>query len=218
MRTHQRWRQACQALSVTQIVYEILPSFVLGFHGCDADVAEQVFAGKADLKASVNDYDWLGHGIYFWENNPPGRAMQYAKELVLHPERCRSAISKPAVVGAVIDLGICMNLLDAAFLQLLEDGYQSLGKVMKENGQPMPQNTPIGRSRDLLLRKLDCAVIEWMHVMRERENRTPFDSVRGVFVEGEPLYPNAGFHKHNHIQLCVRNPSCIKGYFRVRPD
>jgi hypothetical protein len=38
--------------------------------------------------------------------------------------------------------------------------------------------------------------------------------VRAAFIEGEPLYPNAGFNDRNHIQLCVVNPRCIKGYFR----
>jgi len=57
-------------------MYETLPSFVLGFHGCDRRVAERVFAGKSTLKSSENDYDWLGHGVYFWENNPQ-RAMDF---------------------------------------------------------------------------------------------------------------------------------------------
>ena len=198
-------------------MYEILPSFVLGFHGCDEAVAEQVFAGTTDLKVSTNDYDWLGHGIYFWENNP-GRAMQYARQLMAHPVRSRATISKPAVIGAVIDLGVCMNLLDTDSLQLLEDSYRYLADALADSGQAMPANLTVGKASDLLLRKLDCAVIEWVHLSREQQKLSAFDSVRSVFIEGEPLYPNAGFHKHNHIQLCVRNPSCIKGYFRVRPD
>ncbi len=30
--------------------------------------------------------------------------------------------------------------------------------------------------------------------------------------------PTAGFYTKNHIQLCVRNPDCIKGYFRPLAD
>ena len=37
-----------------------------------------------------------------------------------------------------------------------------------------------------------------------------------MFVEGDPLYPGAAIQKANHIQRCVRNPACIKGYFRLR--
>jgi len=42
------------------------------------------------------------------------------------------------------------------------------------------------------------------------------DTVRGVFTEGEPLYENAGFRNKTHIQICVMNPKCIKGYFFPR--
>ena len=39
-----------------------------------------------------------------------------------------------------------------------------------------------------------------------------------AFIEGEPVYQDAGFREKNHIQLCVRNPACIKGYFRPLDD
>lgn len=32
------------------------------------------------MRSSDNDYDWLGPGIYFWENNPK-RAIDYAHML-----------------------------------------------------------------------------------------------------------------------------------------
>ena len=41
-----------------------------------------------------------------------------------------------------------------------------------------------------------------------------YDSVRGVFVEGSPVYENSGIMNKTHIQICVTNPNCIKGYFR----
>ena len=40
--------------------------------------------------------------------------------------------------------------------------------------------------------------------------------MRGVFWEGEDLYENAGFKEKNHIQICVRNSNCIKGFFIPR--
>lgn len=70
---------------------------------------------------------------------------------------------------------------------------------------------------DLLLRFLDCAIIESLHVtMKAQKDLFAYDSVRGVFIEGSPIYPNAGFRKKTHIQICVRNPNCIKGVFRPR--
>ena len=80
-------------------------------------------------------------------------------------------------------------------------------------GKDMPVNTPLGRNNDLLLRELDCAVIENLHFFRAPGAIQPFDSLRGVFSEGEELYENAGFKEKDHIQICIRNPNCIKGYF-----
>ena len=59
------------------------PSFVLGYHGCDSEVGERVLAGEMELKPSTNPYDWLGTGIYFWENNP-GRALAWARMAARH--------------------------------------------------------------------------------------------------------------------------------------
>ena len=48
------------------------------------------------------------------------------------------------------------------------------------------------------------------------EQKPAFDSIRGVFFEGDELYPGAGFKEKDHIQICIRNPNCIKGYFLPR--
>lgn len=73
-----------------------------------------------------------------------------------------------------------------------------------------------GKLSELMLRELDCAVIEVLHKARENGGFPQFDSVKGVFWEGKELYPNAGFREKDHIQICVRNPNCIKGLFLPR--
>ncbi len=199
-------------------MYSTLPSFVLGFHGCDKQTAEDVFSGKARLKKSTNEYDWLGNGIYFWENNPQ-RALEYAKDLKRHPERCSETISEPAVIGAVIDLGNCLNLLDAKSIKLVKEANTLFEEICAQSKLPLAENKPAGNSKELLMRYRDCAVIEMLHVSREIRDESAFTSARGMFTEGKPLYENAGFHEKNHIQICIRNPNCIKGYFRVlNPD
>lgn len=47
------------------------------YHGCDAAAGEKVLAGKDKLKPSIQDYDWLGNGIYFWADSPE-RAWDWA--------------------------------------------------------------------------------------------------------------------------------------------
>ncbi len=197
-------------------MYDVLPSFILGFHGCDHVIAERIFKGNTALRASRNAYDWLGHGIYFWENNPR-RALEWARQLNRFSNSALPRIARPAVVGAVIDLGQCLNLLDAEFIQLMKQGYRRLLELRGERRE-VPANRPLRGSSDVILRYLDCAVIEMLHSIRLEEGQSPFQSVRGVFVEGPQIYPGAGVHEFNHIQICVRDPRCIKGYFRVLKD
>jgi hypothetical protein len=198
-------------------MYDRLPGLILGYHGCDRSVGEAVLSGKTELKASNNTYDWLGHGIYFWEHNPT-RAVEWARLLHQRPRASRKRIKEPMALGAVIDLGLCLNLLDARFLAQLPIAYDELRAIHLELGQPLPENRSLAGSKDLLLRHLDCAVIETLHQLRAEDGKPSFDTARGVFVEGEPLYPGAAIQKFNHIQLCVRNAACIKGYFRIREN
>lgn len=50
-------------------MYKKLPNLVLGFHGCNKETYENVIVKGQDLKKSLNSYDWLGNGVYFWEQN-----------------------------------------------------------------------------------------------------------------------------------------------------
>lgn len=194
-------------------MYGKLPSFVLGFHGCDKSVADGVLNRGESLRSSDNSYDWLGPGVYFWEQNP-GRALSWAAKLAARPIKGGPRVFKPAVIGAVIDLGLCLNLLDEVCLRIIRNGYDNLIELSARAERPLPRNRTPGGSRDPLLRDLDCAVVKTVHQLRRDEGQPPFDSVRSAFIEGEPLYPTAGFHARNHIQICVCNPGCIKGYFR----
>lgn len=194
-------------------MHTTFPSFILGYHGCDEEVAEKVFAGKEGLRNSENAYDWLGSGIYFWEQNAE-RARLYAEEM-----QQRARIKVPAIVGAVIDLKNCLNLLDSSHLQLVATAYEVVLEATHIRGTPLPTNAPAtGKGEDLLLRDLDCLVIQTLHTLQAERGDPEFDSVRGVFFEGAELYPNAGFRQKNHIQVCIRNPDCIKGYFRVQTE
>ncbi len=194
-------------------MYSSLPHFVLGFHGCDQAIGEAVLSGKIPQAQSVNTYDWLGHGYYFWENNPT-RAIRYAEEMRDNPKWTKGKIATPFVIGAVIDLGHSLNLLESESLQILKSAYELLKETTRVSGTPLPVNKQIGGQP--LLRNLDCAVIEALHQYRKVKGLSAFDSVRGMFAEGPELYPGAGFQDQSHIQICVRNPNCIKGYFRVR--
>jgi hypothetical protein len=190
-------------------MYKHYPSLVFGFHACEKEIGEALLSGEGGFKASTNDYDWLGHGMYFWENSPH-RAEKYGEEL----SSKRKKLEIPFVVGAVIHLGYCFDLLESHSLQVLQDYYFSLKKTYMKAGLEMPINKEIGTNTDKLLRKLDCAVFEYMQSEMKKNGEKAFDSIRAAFWEGKVLYPSAGFKEKNHIQICIRNPNCIKGYFR----
>jgi hypothetical protein len=169
-------------------------------------VAEELLVGEA-FRPSDNDYDWLGHGIYFWESNP-ARALDFTKDI-----KSRSAtIEIPYVVGAVIDLGYCLDLTSTSGINAVEKGYESFAQMMAASGSQMPKNSG---GPDLLLRKLDCAVINHIHASLKNKHAQPLDTVRGVFIEGGQIYENSGFYRKTHIQICVSNLASIKGVFRL---
>ena len=197
-------------------LYSHRSQLVLGFHGCDANLAKQVVLGDTMLKQSDHDYDWLGNGIYFWENNVE-RAKQWAED---NSKRKDSVIKKPGVLGAYLDLGNCLDLTDSNSLQLLKLAYDTLKKTISLAGLEMPVNKDPDqvKPKDRLLRKLDCAVITTLQRLNKEAGRPAYDSVRGVFWEGDELYPGAGFREKNHIQISIINPNCIKGFFLPREE
>jgi hypothetical protein len=178
---------------------------VVGYHGCTEQFARDLLLGSMPISTwqpSANDWDWLGHGSYFWEHSPE-RALRWAKEKLMPTGEV------PAVIGALIQLGRCFDLLNESITRLLSQNYQELAQAFGNAGIPLPQNL----GKDHKRRELDCLVINDC-LGRLRRKGIEYDTVRGAFLEGDPAYPGGGFSREAHIQLAVRNLSCILGVFR----
>ena len=171
--------------------------FVYGFHGCRKSVAEALLSGKDVMLSSDNDYDWLGSGIYFWEE-APSRAYDWAKWRFK---------DDAAVVGAKIRLGRCLNLMDIDAYRPLRDTYE----VLKAAGTVLPRNT-------LHYHRLDCLVINAATEYAEKVIGRPYDTVRCPFAEGQPVFPDSRLFDHSHIQIAVRNLASIVQLFAVDID
>lgn len=178
------------------MAYRSYPLLVFGFHGCSRQVASRVIAGEEELNPSRNDYDWLGEGIYFWENAPE-RALQWAVD--------HYGASDAAVVGAVIQLSSCLNLMDKACNAELRAAYDAL----RGRGVPLPKNKGGAHY-------LDKMIVQAAADFGKAIRGTDYDAVRGAFIEGEAIYPGASIMDDTHIQLCVRNPKSIIAYFHPR--
>ena len=186
---------------------------VYGFHGIDKDIGLQILKQEQEFKPSDNQYDWLGEGIYFWENNL-ARAWQYAETA---RKRRNSSIKTPYVLGAILELGHCLDLLNQEYLDFLAKSYELLKQGLLAEGKQLPKNTGFNPNDfDFKKRELDCAVIRMAHSYIKKSCGIHFDSVRAAFWEGEELYEGAGFRKQNHIQIAILNPNCIKGVFLPR--
>ncbi len=183
-------------------------SLAVGYHGCDVRVARKVISLKDSLRLSQNPWDWLGQGYYFWEDSY-ARAKSWA---VAESRRPASDIKGPAVLGAVIDLGNCLNLADAEALKQVKAAHNEYKRFCNSAGIEKAKN----RGPDLRARYLDCAVMESLHQLRREEGKPAFDTVRGFFIEGRELYEGAGFRELDHIQICVRSLDQIIGFFWPR--
>lgn len=182
---------------------------VLGFHGMWRDVAERLLLGRDKLKPGRNAWDWLGTGVYLWEGNLE-RALEWKP---YYSQSGRSEVDWCAL-GVVVNLGNCLDLLDHGCVQLVREAYQRMEAAYSDAGLEMPQNLP-GNADDRLRRKrlLDFQVLNYLHEGQATENLEYFDTVRGAFYEGEPVFPGAEIYDQTHIQICVRNLASILGYF-----
>jgi hypothetical protein len=185
------------------------PFEITAFHSCDRAVGLRILNGEDDLITSENEWDWLGPGIYFWEQNP-GRALEYAVECAAGQQKNKARIKTPFVIGAIIELGNCLNLLEPASINMVKKAHNEFIETCKNNGASIPTNKGA-------IRKLDCSVIRWVHKSTQENQLPTYDTVRSAFNEGGHIYPNSNFYDRLHIEICVRNPTLIKGYFLPRP-
>ena len=184
------------------MLYSASPHLIIGFHGCDEKTRDHLLTKPNEIKISKEKYDWLGNGMYFWENNYE-RALQWAKE-----KQKRGELNKPAVIGAVLQLSYCCDFLDSGYINTLRYYYSLMKALYINAGETLPVNKDLSSDdyKDKILRELDCAVIEFMHAEIQRQakdeiqakgytNIKIFDSVRGVFTEGGPALKVQDFLK-----------------------
>ncbi|HNY62886.1 MAG TPA: hypothetical protein PLH70_04200 [Bacteroidales bacterium] len=206
-------------------IYNNRPNLTIGFHGCDEIVRDNLVNNPNSVKKSQETYDWLGNGFYVWENNYE-RALQWAKD-----KKLRGTLEVPSVVGVIYLLDYCLDFTDSKFIDVLSEYYQLFKDDLKVSGKTLPKNKDLPKDQyhDLILRELDCAVIEYLHQkIGEKiiQNKTEkgfselraFDTVRGIFTEGGPAFDGAGIQLKSHIQVCIRNLNCIKGFFIPRKE
>jgi hypothetical protein len=176
------------------------PREVIGYHGCTREVAQRLIDGESWLP-SQNRYDWLGEGVYFWEY-APYRALEWAEE--------RYSV-EAAVIRARIRLGDCLNLLDRRHLQAIQSLHMEAVEIWNDERLPIPVNKSSGAHF------LDRHIVD-LYCLRvsRQEPGLAFQTVRGCFPEGEPIYPGSKILSKTHVQIAVRDASSIKSISLVK--
>ncbi|MGL4553540.1 MAG: hypothetical protein ACRC33_20430 [Gemmataceae bacterium] len=147
---------------------------IIGFHGTTATAADRLVAGEP-FADSDNDNEWFGRGVYFWEYAPK-QAWAWATQR--HED--------PAVIGAVIRLGNCFDLLDPENVQILKQAKDGFERRATESGRPIPVN----RNAD---KRLDCAVFNYFYETAQARGKA-VDSARAVYVptaSAERVWPRS---------------------------
>ncbi len=166
---------------------------VYGYHGTSQIKAVNIL--KHGFLASDNDYDWLGTGIYFFQDAPI-RAKQWATQQ--HP-------NNPAVICATIQLENCIDLFDVGWHPSLKNIYN----LFIERNRLLNRTLPQQSQRSSKAHRLDCAFLNFVHEFAVKQGQ-PIDSIRATFIEGERLFPNSAIFDLAHVQIAIRNPTLIQ--------
>jgi hypothetical protein len=161
---------------------------VTAYHGTSNIKADSIVF-RQEFEPSAHRYDWLGHGVYFWQGSVD-HAIQWAID---HYQ------SEAAVVKGTITLGHCLDLLDTKFIPMLRAAKADLERECRGRRTPLPANQS-GRHY------LDCAVLERVCGQELRA-----DTVRAAFLEGKELWEGSMFRDLTHIQIAVRDSTVIRG-------
>ncbi len=190
---------------------------IVGYHGTRLSVALDIVNRRKNFEYKRNKNDWLGHGIYFWEY-APRQAFWWAQRM----ERLALKQKKPwgepiAIVGSMIRLGSCLDLLEPDNIKYTKKICEKYRSTQEQLGLPIPVNAQHKRL-------LDCAIFEYLYAALEQESAgsaRAIDSARAVYVptdEKKRVWPGSWIYDESHIQVCVRNPSCILGSWLHHPS
>jgi hypothetical protein len=170
------------------------PLYIYGYHGTNQEKASVIV--QTGFNISANDYDWLGTGVYFFQDAPL-RAWEWANQRF--PENA-------AVIRSLIRLENCMDLFDIGWFPIIREAYNDFVEEYRKTNQTLPRQNP-DRSK---AHRLDCAYFNYViNQILEPQGET-INSVRAIFLEGERIFPNSAIFDLAHVQIAVRNIAMIE--------
>ena len=119
----------------------------------------------------------------------------------IRPLSCAREGGEPAVLQSTIRLGRCLNLLDVEHIPDLLRVYDSFANTTDDIA--LPHNTSRGAHF------LDRFIIDAYCRGTAQRTANAFQTVRGSFAEGDPIYPGSKIMKKAHTQIAVRDSSSV---------
>lgn len=178
------------------------PLRVCGYHGTSQRSAPEIIERGFDF--STNDYDWLGTGVYFFQDAPM-RAATWARER--YPD-------SPAVIRSELVLENCLDLLDIAWNPIIRETYAMFVLEYEKAKIPLPRQNP----QKSKAHRLDCAFFNYIVEKIFASQNITVGSIRAVFNEGDRIYPNSAIFDRAHVQIVIRDLSLIQRSCLIEED
>ncbi len=181
---------------------------VTAHHGTTVETAALVMAGEP-LQVSNNKGDWLGTGVYFWQDAPKRAAVWAGRAATKHRTR-------PAVLEATIDLSECFDLLDLFNFETLQLEYEEFAALAFSQEQGPLEIVdgatvyPTDGTKLVDRNKRDKAVIDFAAASIEAKTGKAVRVVRSPFLWGTALYPSSFIFNWSNVHICVRDHSVIQ--------
>jgi hypothetical protein len=174
------------------------PIELVGYHGTNIESARQIL--QTGFTPSRNKYDWLGKGVYFWQD-APYRAWHWAGEY------CKNKGGDPAVIRSLVKIrrDEFMDLLDYS---QHPNWANRLGRTHEYLQQRTRSVLPPNK-RAIGYHALDRLVVDTLIEDILKPVNINILAVRACFQEGEEIYQGSAIYNKSHIQVAVRDTSSI---------
>lgn len=190
--------------------------FVNGYHATARKNGIDILQNH--FRQSVNETDWLGDGVYFWQD-APRRAWEWGlsgqKRQSDRTDEAAPVIDEPPlVIGAriLLPLDNTLDLLDTKWHRELTQRYLALlHSTLNAGCSPEDFDERFRQSGDLerpVPRRLDRLVINSLVEELTAQGRQVL-AVRAPFPEGRRLYPDSALRTRSHVQIAVRANALI---------
>jgi hypothetical protein len=196
---------------------------IIGFHGTTKDRGRKIL-DELTWELSDNDYDWLGRGVYLFQDSPL-HALRFAeKRAAENRDNGNSGDAiEPFVLRVKLNLLNCIDLTDSDWMPALRVQQGRFNLKRAAEGLDIPVQLPFvanpipnrrthlipGRSRGAMREDtkhyLDCAVMRFF--VNDFPSADRPHSIRAAFVDGYPIYTTSWLFDLSHVQVCVLEPS-----------